>query len=402
MYNTFPVTYDVAFLTALAYIRNGMVPLVLSAPGIGKTRMAADIAKALECEQTRHVRLLNITPEAAHGLQFVGDDKKTTVLLRPSWMPPADGSWGKTMVFFDEYTQAPPENRQGVMSVFIERYLGEHRMPDNAFLFAAGNTAEDGSMVFELDRPGARRVGIILLTSDLTGWCDGFAADEDVDLAVVTYLLCNPEMFEMSAAAIKSGNAIAPSPATWVEISDLTKDYRRNPTLFGPTPEIARDVFRTACGGKIGEAVAGGYIATFDQLGQKATLEEILAKPRSEWNEHVPTTIDDMFSLTQQMIWAAVDLASAERLFELLDELNPTDEDMPYVEARFATAESILRRIENKHGVPLEEIVGSEVVQKRQKAWKAEAARIESDRAQAASLAAAAAEDAEETFAQAA
>ena len=47
MYNTTPVSLDVAMNLALAYMRSGIIPLLISPPGTGKTTTAVTLGAGL-------------------------------------------------------------------------------------------------------------------------------------------------------------------------------------------------------------------------------------------------------------------------------------------------------------------------------------------------------------------
>lgn len=342
MYNTAPVNWQTAYETALFYMRNRIVPLLLSAPGVGKTMMADRIAKELGAKLVS-VRLNSIPPEDAIGLQYVDREGQRTVNLPPSWLPAADGTDGPVVLFFDEITQAPDDFRKGVMSVLVERYLGQQKLPDNCYVMAAGNTVDDGTNVYEFDRATASRFGVIKVRTDVESWANDYAAKKNIELATVAFLRVRQDCFEMSEEAMKGDNSIAPAPRIWEKIDPLLKSHQANP---GKTPEeqlMRKTVLLTALNGMIGENVASAFISVYDEVVGLTALADLMKMDRAERRKLSPKTMDSLWMYAQGAIWYASDIERMVQVYALLDDFEPVG-DMPFYETRNMVGETMLQR----------------------------------------------------------
>lgn len=370
MYNTAPVNWQTAYETALFYMRNGIVPLLLSAPGIGKTMMADRIAQELGAKLVP-VRLNSIPPEDAIGLQYVDREGQRTVNLPPSWLPAEDGTDGPIVLFFDEVTQAPDDFRKGVMSVLVERYLGQKKLPDNCYVMAAGNTVDDGTNVYELDRATASRFGIIKVRTDVESWANDYARKKGLEIATVAFLRVRQDCFEMSEEAMKGDNSIAPAPRIWEKIDPLLKSHQANP---GKTPEeqlTRKAVLTTALNGMLGENVARAFISVYDEVVGLTGLADLMKMDRAERRKLSPKTMDSLWMYAQGAIWYATDVDRIAAVYGLLDDFEPVG-DMPFYETRNMVGETMLQRALHRLKLDPSFIQDSRIYHYTNK-WKSEA-----------------------------
>jgi len=359
-YNVPHVTLDVAVETALTYIESENIPFLVSAPGVGKTTAAAMVARLLGA-QLRSIRLNNIAPEEVAGLQYIDREGQRSTHLPPKWMPNPDGSDGPVLVFIDEITQAHDENRKAIMSALLERYLGDTNLPDNCHFMMAGNSAEDGTNVYEFDRATADRVGVIRIKTDVVAWCNDYAAENGIDISIVAFLRLRPDAFEMSAEAMKGDNVVAPSPRTWVAVNRFIR------TAVAKNRSAA--AIDAGVKGKLGIEIGTAYMSVRDQALQLKSVEELLSMPREDRARHTPKTLEALWTYCQGMIWHATTLQRCEEVYDLLESFEPVD-DVPFYETRFTVAEMVLNRAFNLHGI--EGIYGSELMQHLMVKWRRE------------------------------
>lgn len=341
MYNTNQVTLQQALPVALSYIRAGIIPLFVSPPGVGKTTMAQTIAAELSA-QLRHVRLNSIPPEEAVGLQFIDHERKRTVRYAPAWVPAADGTDGNVLVFLDELMQAPDDFRKGIMSALLERYLGDHRIPDNCFFLAAGNSVEDGSNVYELDRATADRFGIIMIRPDFESWVNGFAGEHGVHRAVVGFLRHRPDYFEMTGPDGEQhpDQVIKPSPRSWTKLSDF---------LFQAEKDgLSDEAVKTGINGKVGTEIGSALWALVGSLRNLPTLEQLIRMSPKDVSRNTPKTMDVMWAYGQAMIWSATDADRTLRIMQLFGKFDEKS-TLPMVEFRTNVIEAILKRARTVH-----------------------------------------------------
>ena len=333
-YNVPYVNLDVAQEVAVTYIESGIIPLLISPPGVGKTTMAMAVAKALGAH-FRAIRLNNVAPEEVAGLQFIDRDGERSTHLPPKWMPKADGSDGPVLVFIDELSQAPDENRKAIMSALLERYLGDVPLPDNCYFMAAGNSAEDGTNVYELDRATADRFGVIKIKTDVESWCNDYARVNNVGLEVVAFLRLRPDTFEMSEELQKGDNVVGTSPRTWIAIDKFLKR--------AVDKNLSEEAVRAGVMGKAGIEVGSAFRAVRAEVLQLKTIRDLLRMKREDRAQYAPRTLEALWTYCQGMIWHATTIKGCVEVFDLLDSFEEV-ENIPFYETRFTVGEMVLQR----------------------------------------------------------
>jgi len=347
MYNTNAITLEQAKKVAIAYIKAGIIPLLVSPPGIGKSTIVGDIARELNAE-LRHLRLNSMPPEEAIGLQFLDHKTKRTIRYAPSWLPSEDGTDGNVVVFIDEMMQAPDEYRKGIMSALLERYLGQHKIPQNCMFIAAGNSIEDGSQVYELDRATADRFGIILIRPDFESWANDYAFENNVSTALVGYLRHRPDHFELTDpdAVDNPDIVIKPSPRSWVALSRFLDAAK----IEGLNDEE----IKAGINGKVGETIGACVWQLLGVLKDMPSLQEILKMNSKDRKKATPTQMEVLWSYGQSMIWHATNARATLQVMELFNDFDG-EVDIPMIECRTNVIETILKRARKVHNFSVAE-----------------------------------------------
>ena len=124
----------------------GVLPSVMlwGAPGVGKSQGVRQIGKQIEETTGKRanitdVRLLLFNPIDLRGIPTASDDKTLAVWLRPQIfdMDPADDV--VNILFLDEISAAPPSVQAAAYQIALDRTVGEHKLPENCIVIAAGN-----------------------------------------------------------------------------------------------------------------------------------------------------------------------------------------------------------------------------------------------------------------------
>ena len=348
MYNTTTVNFSRALSIALTYIDAGIVPLFIGSPGIGKTRLAKLIAEELSADLFS-LRLNNILPEDAVGLQFVDRETKQTVRYAPKWVPAADGSDGPRVVFLDEILQATDEQRKGIMSALLERYIGDNELPDNCYFVAAANSSDDGSFVYEMDSATADRFGVIRVISDVEQWARDFAADADIELSIMGFLRMRPDLFdgythdETSVPdADHENETIRASARTWTKASTFLKRAAAR--------RLSEEDTITGLSGLLGTRITNAFWQVHGSISGLPTLADIKKMKRRDRQDTSPTSMEIMWAYGQAMIWSAKSHNDIVSNFSVLDDWSPRDGVM-FVETRTHIVESMLGHARKYHDI---------------------------------------------------
>ena len=118
-------------------------------PGVGKSQGVRQIASEIEAKtgkraQITDVRLLLFNPVDLRGIPTANADKTLAVWLKPKIFQMDAGEDVINLLFLDEISAAPQSVQAAAYQITLDRTVGEHRLPDNCIVLAAGNRVTGG------------------------------------------------------------------------------------------------------------------------------------------------------------------------------------------------------------------------------------------------------------------
>lgn len=226
--------------------------MVWGAPGVGKSRIVADIARSRSLLLI-DIRLSQMEPTDLRGIPFRKAD--TVEWSVPAMLPDAVRHGPHGILFLDEINAAPPTVSAAAYQLILDRRLGEYRVPDGWAIFAAGNRQGDRGVTYVMPAPLANRFTHYELDPHLEDWV-AWAYDAGVDPRIVAFLRFRPELlFDFDPAH----NPVAfPSPRSW-EFAHLALQK------FEATPALLGDALQ-ACVGKAAGVELKAFIDHMDRL----------------------------------------------------------------------------------------------------------------------------------------
>ena len=216
-------------------------------PGVGKSQGIRQVAVEISEKTGKHVnitdvRLLLFNPVDLRGIPTASEDKTLAVWLKPKIFQMDDSSDVVNILFLDEISAAPQSVQAAAYQITLDRTVGEHRLPDNCIVIAAGNRVTDRSVAYTMPKALANRLCHIEITSDNKSWHD-WAVSVGINSMVLGFLDCNPSML-MKFDAMTDGLAF-PTPRSWEMVSNILNYVSDN----------VADVFQLVAG-CIGETAA--------------------------------------------------------------------------------------------------------------------------------------------------
>lgn len=186
-------------------------------PGVGKSQGVRQVASALEARTCRRavvtdVRLLLFSPIDLRGIPVPNEDKTLAVWLKPQIfdMDPSDDV--VNIVLLDELTAAPSSVQAAAYQITLDRACGEHKLPDNCIVIAAGNRVSDRSTAYRMPKALANRLLHIDIRADFASWRQ-WAVRTGVNDKVVAYLAFRPDRLCTFDAA--AGDLAFATPRGW-------------------------------------------------------------------------------------------------------------------------------------------------------------------------------------------
>lgn len=192
-------------------------------PGIGKSQAVREIARNLEsithiATHVIDVRLLLFSPMDLRGIPVADMTQRVAIWLKPILFQLEDSKEVVYLLFLDELTAAPLSIQTAAYQIALDRKLGEHHLPNNTFVIAAGNRSSDASVVYEMPSALKNRFMHFELEISLDAWMT-WATQEGIHEDLIRYLKAHPERFV--SEKMKDGDNILVTPRSWELLSNL-------------------------------------------------------------------------------------------------------------------------------------------------------------------------------------
>ena len=197
------------------------------APGVGKSQGVQEIKRRVEEATGKTVnitdlRLLLCAPTDLRGIPFANEDKTKAVWLRPEMFDMDPSEDVINFLFLDELSAAAPSVQAAAYQITLERRIGEHQLPDNCFVLAAGNRITDKSVATRMPKALANRLTHFDIIPDLEDWKQ-WAYRKGVDSRIVGFLNFKPSLLNKFDPSTDD-NAF-PTPRAWETVNDFIDIY---------------------------------------------------------------------------------------------------------------------------------------------------------------------------------
>jgi AAA domain (dynein-related subfamily) len=266
--------------------------MIWGAPGIGKSSIVSQLA-ALHQLEFIDVRLSQLAPTDLRGLPVAEDGVSR-------WFPPEFlPTKGRGILFLDEINMAPPAMQGMAQQLILDRRVGSYTVPDDWFVWAAGNRREDRAGVFEMPAPLANRFLHLQVEPNFESF-KAYALSEGVHEQIISFLSfrptllhkidpqqpawCSPRSWMMANSLHHNGLDLAPAigVAAYAEFLSFLVMYQTLPDLEPifegkgldiPFPLEPSARYATAIGLTVHATDADRAYCAFQWLIQVATTE---------------------------------------------------------------------------------------------------------------------------------
>ena len=212
-----------------AVIKSGLTPNTLPSvmlwgpPGVGKSQAVRQIANKITAKTGKRttvtdVRLLLFNPIDLRGIPTADEKKQEAIWLRPQIFR-MDGSKDVVnILFLDEISAAPPSVQAAAYQIALDHTVGEHKLPDNCIVIAAGNRVTDKSVAYKMPKALANRLCHIEMESNFDSWRK-WAVSGGINEKIIGFLSARNDRL-MGFDANKDDLAF-PTPRSWEMVSKL-------------------------------------------------------------------------------------------------------------------------------------------------------------------------------------
>ena len=199
-------------------------------PGVGKSQTVRQIAKEIgdttgKKVKITDVRLLLFNPIDLRGIPTSNADKTLAIWLKPQifQMDPSEDI--VNILFLDEISAAPQSVQAAAYQITLDRVVGEHKLPENCIVIAAGNRTTDKSVAFKMPKALANRLLHIEVEGSFASW-KKWAIKNGINEKVIGFLSFRQDLL-MGFNASNEDLAFA-TPRSWEMVSNLLNNVNDN------------------------------------------------------------------------------------------------------------------------------------------------------------------------------
>lgn len=204
-------------------LKNTPSVMLWGPPGVGKSQSVKELAKILEYETRKRVnvvdvRLLLFNPIDLRGIPTANEDRTLAIWLKPKIFQMDPSPNLINILFLDEITAAPQSVQAAAYQITLDRTVGEHKLPDNCIVIAAGNRTTDKSVAYAMPKALANRLLHLEVEPNFPSW-NKWAVEAGINPKVLGFLKFKPNY--LIETDIKSSTLAYATPRTWEMVSDV-------------------------------------------------------------------------------------------------------------------------------------------------------------------------------------
>lgn len=207
--------------------------MLWGAPGVGKSDIIKQIANELSTHLKRKpnvvdVRLLLFNPVDLRGIPSADKNKENCVWLRPQIFQMSDSDDVLNFLVLDEITAAPQSVQAAAYQIVLDRKIGEHKLPDNCIIIAAGNRITDKSVSYSMPKALCNRMTHINIEPNTEAW-KSWALDKGIDSRIIGFINWKGQsvLFDFDPSTQEQAY---PTPRSWEMVDKYLKLGVKNVT----------------------------------------------------------------------------------------------------------------------------------------------------------------------------
>ena len=258
-------------------------------PGVGKSQLVRQAAKVIEKRTGKKVtitdvRLLLFNPIDLRGIPTANEDKTLAVWLKPKIFQMDESDDIINILFLDELSACPASVQAAAYQITLDRVIGEHKLPDNCIVIAAGNRVTDKSVAFKMPKALANRLIHIEIESSFESW-KKWAKYNHIHYKVVDFL--NDRREYLMIFDPQNDDLAYPTPRSWENVSNVLD-------IFNGDIDKAYSLIS----GSIGSAAALEFKMWCAVYNKLPNVEDIFSGKKPE----TPKCADVYFALISTML----------------------------------------------------------------------------------------------------
>lgn len=201
--------------------------MLWGAPGVGKSQSVRRLAEVIRQRTGKKttvtdVRLLLFNPIDLRGIPTANADKTLAVWLKPQIFNMDESSSVVNILFLDEISAAPQSVQAAAYQITLDRTVGEHKLPENCIVIAAGNRVTDKSVAVKMPKALANRLAHIEIEDGFESW-KKWAVQKGISDKVVGFLSFRRNYINTFDAS--SDSLAFATPRSWEMVSGVLEAF---------------------------------------------------------------------------------------------------------------------------------------------------------------------------------
>ena len=265
--------------------------MLWGSPGVGKSAAIKQIGDNIARETGKKVsitdvRLLLFNPIDLRGIPVPDEEngEKVARWLKPLIFKLDPSPKVINILFLDEISAAPQSVQAAAYQITLDKKVGEHKLPTNTIVIAAGNRVSDRSVAFKMPKALSNRLLHFDVSCDFDNW-KTWAMKNNIHPLILGFLSFREDYLNTFDS---SNDALAyATPRSWEMVSNI----------LNYISEDINKVYNQICG-LVGSGVAI-ELRTWSKIYSKLPkIEDIFDGKTKE----VPTNASELFALSCQMV----------------------------------------------------------------------------------------------------
>lgn len=215
-------------------LKAGLVPMLHSSPGMGKSSVARQIAKDNNLKLI-DIRLSQSDPTDLNGL-ISFNEKKTKCTYTPMDIFPLENEeipqrYRGWLILLDEINSAPLSVQAACYKLILDRQIGQARLHKRVAIIAAGNLSTDRAIVNRLSTAMQSRMIHFNVVNPPEHWIK-WAIDNHIDSRIISYINYQPD--KLHSFLPDHNDFTFPCHRTWEFLSSIIKNWTNIPSTKLP------------------------------------------------------------------------------------------------------------------------------------------------------------------------
>lgn len=277
---------------------------ISGAPGLGKTSLCYDVAKALSLGDDR-VLLFRPSLRDPCDLMGIPSVYKEHGDGCTKFNPPEEiwrfrAGTGNGMMVWDELAQGVTQMQNAIAGAMLDYQIGPLHIDTHVVQIATGNRTQDKAGANRVVTQLGNRVLHVELEAHLDDWCQ-WAMGAGVDPLNIAFVRLRPNLLH----DFNPDRFSNPTPRSWDMVSKSCD------------PTLSRDEYFLAVAGLVGEGAAAEYVGFRDLASKMPNVDYIIMQPGKA---EVPSEPGTLYAVSAALA-ARANKENFGRIVEYLDRL---------------------------------------------------------------------------------